>query len=131
MRLLLLYFCMLRGIEAPALAEERYAVDHIIPESRFEASSSHGEFRNRVTNLALVPGLFNRRKSDHAMDALPSAHETWLKTKIKQYEQIDEPDLSRYVSASDAAALHAYRGSILKETFKEYRAHFLEYLSPK
>jgi hypothetical protein len=130
MRLLLLYFCMLRGIEPPEEADMGVAVDHIIPEAKFQASAGHGEFRNRITNLALVPYSFNQRKSDHAMDALPATHATWLKAKIYQYEQIPETSLKSYTSAAEAADLHAFRSTIYRETFQDHRAHFLEHLTP-
>jgi hypothetical protein len=131
MRLLLLYFAMLRGIDAPAAAEGGYAIDHIIPEAKFEASSLGAEYRNRITNLAIVSDEFNRRKSDHAMDALPASYATWLMGKIRHYEQIDESTQHEYTSAADAEALHNQRAETFRTTFQEYRTHFLEYLTPK
>jgi hypothetical protein len=131
MRLLLLYFAMLRGIEAPAAAEHGYAVDHIIPEAKFAASSVGAEYRNRITNLAIVSEEFNRRKSDYAMDALPATHATWLAGKIGYYEQINENELTRYTSAADAAALHSHRAQVIRDTFQDHRSHFLEYLTPQ
>jgi hypothetical protein len=131
MRLLLLYFYMLRGIEAPTEAEGGFAIDHIIPEAKFEASHSSQELRNRITNLAIVPALFNQRKSNHSMDALPATFAGWLKSKIDQYEQIDEARLLSYTSAEDVEALHEYRAGILRETFRDHRTHFLRYLTPR
>ena len=132
MRLFLLYFCMLRGVPAPSDADGGYAVDHIIPEAEFEASTSATfSFRNRVTNLAIVPTSFNQRKSAHPMDSLPATHQTWLQGKISEYEQIDSGDLTKYTSAEDAPALHEYRASVVRETFTQHRSHFLEHLTPK
>jgi hypothetical protein len=65
------------------------------------------------------------------MDNLPETHETWLSTKITEYELIPKDEIVKYTSGQDAQALHEFRAELLRETFQGHRNHFLEYLSPK
>lgn len=125
-RLLLLYFCMLRGLDAPTIMDKGYAVDHIIPEAAFEASPVGSQYRNRITNLALVPGAFNAKKSDRALNDLPADHRPWLVSKIAAYEQIPESDFDKYSDPSGAEALHEFRSEVWSETFGKLRTGFLK-----
>jgi hypothetical protein len=120
-RLLLLYMYVVAEVDGPTEPNAGYDLDHIIPQSAFEA---HGDlaiepFKNHVTNLALLPHRQNITKSDRPLREI---NEPWLRRQVLKYEGITETDYPRYSAVDQFDALRAFRGPLIVEALTTTRA---------
>ena len=127
-KLLLVYEACLGGRAARPSPGLKFDVDHLIPEGLFETIGTQAdrEFRNRITNLSLLPSGPNRSKKDRSLGSLTdSPDDLWLKSEIAQYSQVPVDRFSDFSKPSQAKDLHEYRKKKFIEAFTTKRATWL------
>lgn len=120
-KLLLLYMYVVTDIDGPTEPNSEYDVDHIIPQSAFEASGDPllEPFKNHIANLALLPHRQNMNKSARSLDELT---EPWLKRQVVKYEGVQEADFPKYSTAEQFGALKEFRSPRILEALTTVRA---------
>lgn len=125
-KLILYYYYILNSVDGPTDPTlSGIDLDHIIPKSLFDTTPREDlvEYCNNIINLALLPKKQNISKSDKKLNQI---NENWLKTQITKYEEIFEPDYSKYSEVTQIEDLKDYRGKKIKETFNIRRKRLVE-----
>lgn len=121
---LLYHFYCIKNIAGPDSSVYTIEVDHILPQSVFEASTLANKtaIQNNLFNLALLPKRDNISKKNKK---LVEINDAWLKEQIKKYELIDEKDFAKYSDLNNYMDLKNLRSTTFIKAFTEDRATLL------
>lgn len=100
-------------------------VDHIIPQSLFNASATIPKketIQHNVLNLGLLPKGENISKSDKKLIVID---DTWLVDQIERYEFIKKEDFAKYSNVNNYQSLFDYRKPIFYEAYDTDRDKLL------